>query len=91
MTYTLHSSPAGVDALDALGAEAAERTQQLAAATDAKARPRKKKALGDFLKALGAAGVSAQRSAVPAAERGVQAWFAQVRLSWRMPPTAWHI
>ncbi len=65
-------------ALEALGAEAAARAQALAASTDAKARPRKQKALRDFYLALGAAGVSPRRAAVPAAERGVAAWFAQV-------------
>ena len=57
---------------------AAARAGELRAETDKRARPRKKKALTDLLRALGAAGVSLQRSGVPARERSVQAWFAQV-------------
>jgi len=49
--------------------------------TEKGARARKKKALIDFMHALDQAGISAKRSAVPAAERSVHAWFSQVRSS----------
>ena len=75
---------AGAAAVDALAAEAAERALALRGDAEKGARARKKKALTDLLKALGAAGVSRRRSAVPAAQRGVQAWFQQASVGWRV-------
>ena len=65
--------------LEALAGEAAQRALQLRGLAERGARARKKKALTDFLRALEASGASRRRSAVPAAERSVQAWFEQVR------------
>ena len=65
--------------LEALAGEAAQRALELRALGERGARARKKKALTDFLRALEAAGASRRRSAVPAAERSVQAWFEQAR------------
>ena len=65
--------------LEALAGEAAQRALELRGLAERGARARKKKALTDFLRALEAAGVSRRRSAVPAAERSVQAWFEQAR------------
>ncbi|KAK9820997.1 hypothetical protein WJX81_006213, partial [Elliptochloris bilobata] len=62
---------------EALAGEAAQRALELRGLTERGARARKKKALTDFLRALEAAGASRRRSAVPAAERSVQAWFEQ--------------
>ena len=70
--------PAGPDSLDSLAGEAAQRAAELRGAVGKGARPLKKKALGDFLRALQAAGASAFRTAVPADERSVSAWFMQV-------------
>jgi midasin len=64
--------------VDGLAGEAAQRATELKSLTDKGARARKKKALTDFLAALKGAGLSTARSAVPAAERSVHAWFAQV-------------
>ena len=68
----------GAQMLDDLAGEAAQRALELRALAEKGARSRKKKALVDFMRALAQAGASAKRSAVPAAERGVHAWFAQV-------------
>ena len=65
--------------LDALAAEAAQRALELRGLTAKGARLRKKKALTDLLEALQAAGASRHVSAVPAAQRTVHSWFAQVR------------
>ena len=70
--------------LDDLAGEAAQRALELRALAEKGARSRKKKALVDFMRALAQAGASAKRSAVPAAERSVHAWFSQV------PPLATH-
>lgn len=56
----------------------AQRALELRGLTEKGARARKKKALIDFMRALDQLGVSAKRSAVPAAERSVHAWFSQV-------------
>ena len=65
--------------LDDLAVEAAQRALELRGLAEKGARARKKKALVDFMYALAQAGASAKRSAVPAAERSVYAWFSQVR------------
>ncbi|KAK9809153.1 hypothetical protein WJX72_010301 [[Myrmecia] bisecta] len=67
----------GAAMFDELAGPAAERALALRGLTEKGARSRKKKALTDLLKALGAAGVLSLRSAVPAEERSVQSWFAQ--------------
>ena len=72
--------PAGAH-LAALGAEAAQRALELRGLSEKGAAPRKKKALTDLLKALQEAGVSRRRSAVPADQRSVHSWFAQVGLA----------
>ena len=64
--------------LDDLAGEAAQRALELRGLAEKGARSRKKKALVDFMHALAQAGASAKRSAVPAAERSVHAWFSQV-------------
>ena len=64
--------------LDDLAGEAAQRALELRGLAEKGARSRKKKALVDFMHALAAAGASAKRSAVPATERGMHAWFSQV-------------
>ena len=64
----------------------AQRALELRGLTEKGARARKKKALIDFMRALEQAGVSAKRSAVPAAERSVHAWFSQV---WLHYPRVW--
>ncbi len=69
--------PAGAH-LAALGAEAAQRALELRGLSEKGAAPRKKKALTDLLKALQEAGVSRRRSAIPADQRSVHSWFAQV-------------
>ena len=61
-----------------MAGEAAERALELRGVSDKGARLRKKKALNDLLKALGALGLTRRRSAVPANDRTVQAWFTQV-------------
>jgi len=58
--------------------EAAEWALELRQLTNKGARLRKKKALNDLLKALGALGLTRRRSAVPPHDRTVQAWFTQV-------------
>lgn len=67
----------GAGALDSLAGEIAQRALELRGLSDKGARARKKKALVDLLAALQAAGLSRQRSAVPATERSVHSWFAQ--------------
>jgi midasin len=67
--------------VDSLAGEAAQRAVELRSLSDKGARPRKKKALTDFLSALRSTGLSARRSAVPALERNVHAWFSQVGCS----------
>lgn len=64
--------------LDEMAGEVAQRALELRGLAQKGARARKKKALIDFMRALAQAGVSAKRSAVPAAERSVHAWFSQV-------------
>lgn len=64
--------------MDSLAGEAAQRATELRGISDKGARSRKKKALTDFLAALKSAGLLAHRSAVPADQRSVHAWFAQV-------------
>lgn len=64
--------------MEELAGEAAERSLQLRGLTEKGARLRKKKALGDLLKALAGQGLSRRRSAVPVQERTVQDWFLQV-------------
>ncbi len=79
----MHHHPsccAGCDGIDGLASTAAQRALELRDQTAKRARPLKKKALTDFLKALLALGVSRNRSAVPAERRGAASWFAQVRL-----------
>ncbi len=75
---------------DALAGEAAARALELRGLAERGARARKKKALTDFLRALEAAGASRRRSAVPAAERSVQAWFEQARAAPGPPRLSWH-
>ena len=80
--------------MDDLAGEAAQRALELQGLTEKGARARKKKALIDFMRALDQLGVSAKRSAVPAAERSVHAWFYQVHcvtdpLSQQVPGHAW--
>lgn len=65
-------------ALDALAGEVAQRALELRGLTEKGARSRKKKALTDLLHALGTAGLSKQRSAIPSSERSVHSWFTQV-------------
>lgn len=69
---------AGADGIDGLAATAAERALDLREQTAKRARPLKKKALTDFLKALLALGVSRNRTAVPAEQRGAHSWCAEV-------------
>ena len=69
---------AGYEGIDGLASTAAQRALELREQTTKRARPLKKKALTDFLKALLALGVSRNRSAVPAERRGAASWFAQV-------------
>ena len=61
----------GATGLDELAAEAAQRALELRGLSEKGARARKKKALVDFLHALGETGVSHRRLAVPTAERSV--------------------
>lgn len=77
----MHSVPllSGASGVEQLAAEAAERSLQLRGLTDKGARLRKKKALGDLLKALQGQGLSRRRSAVPVQDRTVQDWFLQAR------------
>ena len=70
--------PAGAVAVEQLAGEAAERALELRQLTEKGARLRKKKALIDLLKALADLGFTKRRSAVPAHDRTVQAWFSQV-------------
>ena len=58
-----------------MASEAAERAWHLRTDTQKGAKARKKKALTDFFHALGDAGVSKRRSAVPLSSRGVLAWL----------------
>ena len=69
---------AAAAALESLAEEAARTAVELRRATDRRARTRKKRALAELLSALNAIGVSKHRSAVPASQRSVHAWFAQV-------------
>lgn len=68
--------------MDALAGEVAQRAQELRGQTEKGARSRKKKALTDLLEALGAAGLSKHRFAVPSSERSVHSWFTQVCSPW---------
>ena len=61
--------------LDSLAAEAASAASALRQDGSASARPRKKKALADFVAALEGVGCSKAASAVPRAERPPSAWF----------------
>ena len=63
-----------------MAGQAARHALDLRSLTDKAARSRKKKALVDFLQALGQLGVSHHRSAIPAAERGIHSWFIQAKL-----------
>ena len=77
---------AGALQLDEVASVAAARALQLRATNEKGSRARKKAALTDLLRTLAAVGVSKLRSAVPASDRTVQAWFRQVRwlpLAWR--------
>jgi hypothetical protein len=65
--------------VDGLAAEAAARALHLRQDGAKGAKARKKKALVDMFRALGAAGISKRITAVPAASRGANAWVAQVR------------
>eukprot|EP00884_Botryococcus_braunii_P010665 jgi/Botrbrau1/195/Bobra.0022s0175.1 len=56
---------------------AAETAVQLREQTDKAARARKKKALTDFLAALGDLGLSRMRTAVPPQQRSPHSWFLQ--------------
>lgn len=67
------------NSMDELAGQAAKHALDLRSLTDKAARSRKKKALVDFLHALGQLGVSHHRSAVPSIERGVHSWFIQAR------------
>ena len=69
---------AGAQILEDLAGEVAQRALELRGLAEKGARARKKKALIDFMRTLDQVGVSAKRSAVPAAERSVHAWFSQV-------------
>ena len=69
----------GATSLDELAAEAAQHAMELRGLSEKGARARKKKALVDFLHALGEAGVSHRRLAVPVTERSVHSWFSQAR------------
>ncbi|KAL4440107.1 hypothetical protein ABPG75_003108 [Micractinium tetrahymenae] len=71
------AAAAGAAAANDLASEAAERALALKADVAKGAKARKKKALTDFFRALADAGVSRRRTAVPASQRGSQAWFAQ--------------
>lgn len=62
---------------DDMASEAASTAVRLRQDITKGAKARKKKALVDFFKALGAAGVSKLRASIPANRRGVQAWFGQ--------------
>ena len=72
---------AGAMAVEEAASEAAVRALELRQLTDKGARLRKKKALNDLLKALADFGFTRRRSAVPAHDRTVQAWFSQVSSS----------
>ena len=69
---------AGPASLETLAGDAAERAAELRTVVGKGARAQKKKALGDFLQALGAAGASRSRAAVPADQRTTSSWFMQV-------------
>ena len=74
--------------LERLAGEAVARALELRGLTARGARLRKKKALTDLLQALQAAGASRHASSVPAEERSVHSWFAQVGWggwSWMAP------
>lgn len=65
--------------LDEVAGVAAARALELRENNEKGSRARKKAALTDLLRTLAAVGVSKLRSAVPASDRTVQAWFRQVR------------
>ncbi len=67
--------------IEEVAGEAAERALELRQVTDKGARLRKKKALNDLLKALGALGLTRRRAAVPPHDRTVHAWFTQVHIT----------
>ena len=78
-SFSCHSEMrSGVEGIEGLAGIAAQRALDLRDLTAKRARPLKKKALTDFLKALMALGASRNRAAVPAERRGAQSWFAQV-------------
>ncbi|KAL0028971.1 hypothetical protein WJX77_009058 [Trebouxia sp. C0004] len=72
------ASTEGAMGIEEVAGEAAERALELRQVTDKGARLRKKKALNDLLKALGALGFTRRRAAVPAHDRTVHAWFTQI-------------
>ena len=72
-------SIAGALQMDEVAGVAAARALELRDNNEKGSRARKKSALTDLLRTLAAIGVSKLRSAVPATERTVQAWFRQVR------------
>ena len=73
------TSIAGALQMDEVAGVAAARALELRDNNEKGSRARKKAALTDLLRTLAAIGVSKLRSAVPATERTVQAWFRQVR------------
>lgn len=70
---------AGGREVDELAGTIAARATELREVQGKGARAQKKRALAALVEALQTAGVSRLRSAVPATERSVQAWFRQVR------------
>ncbi|KAL0049173.1 hypothetical protein WJX82_008148 [Trebouxia sp. C0006] len=72
------ASTEGAMGIEEVAGEAAERALELRQVTDKGARLRKKKALNDLLKALGALGLTRRRAAVPPHDRTVHAWFTQI-------------
>lgn len=70
---------AGGREVDELAGTIAARATELREVQGKGARAQKKRTLAVLVEALQAAGVSRLRSAVPATERSVQAWFRQVR------------
>ena len=83
--HDMVSPLAAATGLEDLASQAARHALDLRSLTEKAARSRKKKALVDFLQALGQLGVSHHRSAIPAAERGIHSWFIQVKLTSSAP------
>jgi len=71
-----HAGSAAAADLDGLAGDAAGRALALRGETAPAARPRKKKALGDLLAALVAAGASRSVAGVPRADRAPASWMA---------------